>query len=641
VPVAFAFLYARSRSGTIAGALLHLLVIALPLIAILLARLLIARFVPRVLLSRLISSALTGCVLVMLLLYDALVLVGLSSWGAVISWDVIPSFLTEAPELADVMGFPRYLVFSLAAFICAAIFALTWRYLKRFDWATTAAPRLNRSTWAVMVGGGLGGLALGCYALASGSGAKEFEPLSLTLFPKAGDVIDLEGHVIDRLKARIQDRLEDAARGANPPPVLPRRKRYIELDSQQVDFEGHVVDLAAAGTQDRTDETARAGYAAANTQAPPNLVLIVVDALRPDHLGIYGYDRDTTPNLSSLSRSREVRVIPGVHASCADTICGLLSLSSSKFPRNFSLHPITLHEVLRRNGYRLHLILTGDHSYFYSLKGFYGEVDDYFDGTQAHGYFINDDQLALDRLAQTPAFDGTPAMFQFHVMASHVLRPREKTPGPFQPAASYVIHQGKDTGAVSSPNPRATNFYDNGVVRSDEVIAGFLATLERKGYLKKALVVITADHGEGLGEHGLFVHANSVREQVLRIPLVFIAYGYRPQPLQPRAVPAQVDIAPTILAELGLPRPATWVGHPLQEPVEGQFVYFEEHEDSGVIDSRDPHNTWKYWLNSRSGAEHAFDLSVDPGENHDAIGEAPAPLKTEWRVRTGTAVAAR
>jgi hypothetical protein len=103
-----------------------------------------------------------------------------------------------------------------------------------------------------------------------------------------------------------------------------------------------------------------------------------------------------------------------VHASCADTICGLLSLSSSKFPRNFSLHPITLHEVLRRNGYRLHLILTGDHSYFYSLKGFYGEVDDYFDGTQAHGYFINDDQLALDRLAQTPAFDGTPAMFQFH-----------------------------------------------------------------------------------------------------------------------------------------------------------------------------------------------------------------------------------
>ncbi len=133
-------MYARGRSGTVEGALLHLLVIALPLIAILLARLLIARFVPHAPLSRMISSVLTGSVLVMLLLYYALVLVGLSSWGAVISWDVIPSFLTEAPELADVMGFPRYLVFCLAALICAAVFALIWRYLKRFDWAATAVP---------------------------------------------------------------------------------------------------------------------------------------------------------------------------------------------------------------------------------------------------------------------------------------------------------------------------------------------------------------------------------------------------------------------------------------------------------------------------------------------------------------------
>ncbi len=249
-----------------------------------------------------------------------------------------------------------------------------------------------------------------------------------------------------------------------------------------------------------------------------------------------------------------------MHASCGDTICGLLSLSSSKFPAEF----LTASHYAARSPAPQWLPIASDPDrrpfYFYSLKGFYGEVDDYFDGTQAHGYFINDDRLALDRLAQTQAFDGTPAMFQFHVMASHVLRPREKTPGRVQPAANYAIHQGKDTGAVSSPDPSATNFYDNGVVRSDEVIAGILATLERKGYLKKALVVITADHGEALGEHGLFVHANSVREQVLRIPLVLIAYGYHPQPLHPRAVPAQVDIAPTILAELGVPRPATWVG---------------------------------------------------------------------------------
>ena len=102
------------------------------------------------------------------------------------------------------------------------------------------------------------------------------------------------------------------------------------------------------------------------------------------------------------------------------------------------------------------------------------------------------------------------------------------------------------------PGPR--NFYDNGVVRSDAVIAELLAQLKEKGYLQDALVVITADHGESLGEHGLYHHANSVREEVLRIPLVFIAYGSPLRlPPQVRDFASQVDIAPTILKELGLP----------------------------------------------------------------------------------------
>lgn len=642
LPMAFAIAYVLIFSGGIGGALLHLAVIALPFIAILLARLAISRFVTHATLSRAAAAAVTGSVLVALVLYYMLVIVGLASWRAVISWDVVPSFLTQVPEIAEVIGFPRYLVFVLAALFCVAVFGVTWKYLRRFDWTVPVASRINGAAWTGMVVGGLLGLMGGCWALASGVGVNVAEPLSLTLFPKAGDVVDLEGHAIDRLKASVQDRLEDMARNANPTPKLPRRKQWIERNAQQVDFEGHVIDLQAAGAQDRTDETARAGYAAVAGGSSANVVLIVVDALRPDHMGLYGYNRDTTPNLSALSRTREVRAVSGVHASCGDTICGLLSLSSSKFPRNFSLHPITLHEVLHRSGYRLHLILTGDHSYFYSLKSFYGDVDDYYDGTQAKGYFINDDQLALDRLEKTPAFDGTPAMFQFHVMSSHVLRPREKTPGKFQPATSYVINRGGDTGPVSSSNPGATNYYDNGVVRTDEVIAGLLSTLEKKGYLKKALVVITADHGESLGEHGLFVHANSVREQLLRIPLVLIAYGYQPQPLQPRALSAQVDIAPTILAELGIPRPTTWVGHPLQEQAGGQMVYFEEHEDSGVIDGRDPSRVWKYWRNSQTGLEHAFELSADPDENHDAIGEVPAHLKAEWHSHSsGQTVAAR
>jgi hypothetical protein len=634
LPVAFGLLYARSGPGNDVGALLHLLVVGLPLVAILLVRLLIARSVTSSARSRSISTLIVGAALLVMLLYYTLVLVGLSSWGAVITLAAIPACLRQAAEMAQVFGIPLYALFSGLSLICAGVFGVTWKYLKRFDWTADPVIRPSGRAWALASIVGLAGLVAVGTLMASGVGGNEREPLSLTLFPEASNVVHLEGHAIDRAKSGEQDRLEDLARRTEL-TALPRRKQMIEVNQKQVDFEGHLIDLKDAGVQDRNDAAARNDYSAAGAGERPNLILIVVDALRPDHMGIYGYGRDTTPGLNALSRSREVRVIRGVHASCGDTVCGLLSLMSSKFPRNFSLHPITLHEVLRRSGYRLHLILTGDYSYFYSLRSFYGQVDDYYDGNQAKGYFLNDDQQSVDRLAQMKPFDGQPAMFQFHLMSAHITRPPAKTPGPFQPAASYVVHRGEDTGPVSSPDPAATNFYDNGVAHTDAVIADLLATLESKGFLKKALVVVTADHGESLGEHGLFIHANSVREELLRVPLLLISYGYQPKPLQLRAISAQVDIAPTILTELGLPRPATWVGHPLQEPAAGRIASFEEHGLAGVLDDRDPVKIWKYWLDTRTGAEHVFELGGDPAENHDAAGEVSPALKSEWRALSG------
>ena len=76
--------------------------------------------------------------------------------------------------------------------------------------------------------------------------------------------------------------------------------------------------------------------------------------------------------------------------------------------------------------------------------------------------------------------------------------------------------------------PTATNYYDDGILSADHVIQKLVELLRQKGYLRKALVVVTADHGEALGEHGIFAHANSVHEEVLKVPVVFIANGYEP-----------------------------------------------------------------------------------------------------------------
>src|SRR5688500_1845866 len=185
-----------------------------------------------------------------------------------------------------------------------------------------------------------------------------------------------------------------------------------------------------------------------------------------------------------------------------------------------------------------------------------------------------------------------------------------------------------------SPSESAINYYDNGVLQTDAMIHGILQTLERKGYLKNTVVAITADHGEALGEHGLFQHANSVREEVLQIPFLLLSYGYRAAELpDDHRLASQIDIAPTLLAELGMPRPHSWQGAPLQQGTSRDFLYFQELWEVGLFDLRDSRNLWKYWTNMKTGEEYAFNLTLDPAELSNAIGKASPEQKREWRLQ--------
>jgi arylsulfatase A-like enzyme len=147
-------------------------------------------------------------------------------------------------------------------------------------------------------------------------------------------------------------------------------------------------------------------------------------------------------------------------------------------------------------------------------------------------------------------------------------------------------------------------------------------------------VAITADHGELLGEHGLFAHGNTVREEALRVPLVLAWYGKRPAPsIDRRRLASQVDIAPTLLAELGIPAPPTWSGTALQQPLAREFTYFQEGAEVGLLDQRDPRNEWKYWVNVRTGKEYAFNVSADAREMTNMVDKVPVDQRREWRLR--------
>ncbi|HET7363881.1 MAG TPA: sulfatase [Burkholderiales bacterium] len=510
----------------------------------------------------------------------------MQTWGRVVSLDLIVAYGAQLPKFAEALGIA--LVPALAALAAGLLLiaVAAWLYLARLDWAPGAAHALRTRLVVLIVFAGTAACGLELYRFLAGPPAAEYEPLSLTLNPLLG-ARDVNGHAVDRLAAARRDAEQDAARRAYRP---------------------------AAGTRRR------------------NLILIVVDALRADHMGIYGYGRDTTPNLRALEQQGKLRFAPAVRAVCASSMCGLLGIATSQYVHQLSDRAITLQEVLRRHGYRVHLLLAGDHTLFYGLKQAYGEVDSYFDARAAGQMrYMNDDRVVLDRLAQFEAWDGRPVMMQFHLMSAHILGARDSKLVRYTPAANYALGR-HDAGEDDAPSLSAVNFYDNGVLQVDAMIAAILDTLARKGYLNEAVVAITADHGEALGEHGMFQHANSVREEVLRVPFVLLSYGYQPTAgIDGARLASQVDIAPTLLTELGLPAPQTWQGRPLQRAAIARFVEFQERWEIGLFDLRDPEKRWKYWFDMRSGAEYAFDIAADPRERFNAISQVPASLASEWR----------
>ena len=138
------------------------------------------------------------------------------------------------------------------------------------------------------------------------------------------------------------------------------------------------------------------------------------------------------------------------------------------------ISPFTLHQVLKRHGYRTSMILSGDHVNFYGLRRIYGDLDEYFDASMTQNRYLNDDRQVLERLAAQPAWDGVPLALQIHLMSTHRLGRREEQSMRWLPVENYsMLRAGQDANVE-----RVTNYYDNGVLQSDALIAEILRMLK-------------------------------------------------------------------------------------------------------------------------------------------------------------------
>ncbi len=590
-PLVFLYFYLRYPIAASSAIAPHLLILLLIFFLVGAIRLSIALFLPNSHVARATIVFSYALAFHLTLIYYPLVIIGLDAWGQVISWDLIWSYARQAPDLADALGisFSLSLLGVLAVFI--GFLAMAWWYLRRLDWPQTVVTyaRARGQARALIV------TLIGIFAITGLSLAGIF------LFP-------------------------------NRDTTEPFVTTFFPNDGVR-SFRGFGNDAKAGEKLDQENDAARAAYIPNPQADKKNLIIIVVDALRPDHLGLYGYKRDTTPNLSQLAKSPDVnvRIVNGMRASCSESACGLFSLASSKYFHEISARPFTIQQALKAHGYDIRMILGGDHTNFYGLRKLYGEVDSYIDGSDPSAKYANADRWVIEKAGELPSWRGTPTMIQFHLMSAHPLGQREKEFAKFLPATNYSL---SITRATLKPE-NAVNYYDNGVLQTDDVISKLLQTLRAKKYLENSLVVITGDHGEALGEHGQYSHANGLREAAIRIPLIMLSYGHKSTRFaEENLAVAQVDIAPTIFNEFNMPIPDTWRGSVLQTNQERRVTFLQQGDEMGLIDLRHKPSIWKYWIKNGTGQEYAFDLSNDPNEEDNSISTVPSSRLGDWRLQT-------
>ncbi len=340
------------------------------------------------------------------------------------------------------------------------------------------------------------------------------------------------------------------------------------------DISGHLV--TGAGLQ---HAKAKQNYPEGLITERPNVILIVCDALRADHLGAYGYQRPTSPYLDSLAAMPNSYLHPRYFAISSFSFTGISSILSSR--ELLTSNSFMVHEVLKKQGYRTAFTFSGDFVHFYGLKQYIGKgLDSYHDGyTYQQAPYAgtissaNDRVLIIEQLRRLPVWDGKPVFKYLHFMSTHQIAPVEDQ------ARIYLPDEVSFNAPKAEPH---INNYDNRVTQFDAFLRETLSILEKKDFMKNTLVVITSDHGQALLEEGQLWHGNSTAMPETYIPLLIFGTGDLVLPQrQANTINDQTDIAPTITDLLGLPKPTSWEGTSIfQDTISGPVFQSQRNEYS-------------------------------------------------------------
>jgi arylsulfatase A-like enzyme len=382
------------------------------------------------------------------------------------------------------------------------------------------------------------------------------------------------------------------------------------------------------------------------TDGPLNVLLVLVDTLRADHMQSYGYERETTPNLLEWSEkavvfdqalSQAAWTVPSV----SSILTGLYATShkgwylSSDLPQAH----ITLAELFQTAGYQTQalvksIVVTEEKGFAQGFSGF-----SYVAGPNAHLASAEGLTNAAIGSLRTLSEEEAPFFLYLHYMDPHsdYIAPdpwyglfdsgvNSDLTGLDAEVRAFVA--GEKT-ATQDDIQRLLDLYDGEIAYWDHQFGRLLDHLEKTGLDKNTVVVLMADHGEAFFEHGQWFHGDLYQEN-LRVPLMVSVPG-----IAGRRVtgPVQtIDVTPTLAGLCGLETVAHWQARDLGEALlSGETpdlpVYFEHGTARGLLNSEN----LKLYV-QEDGYRRLYDLNTDPAEMHNLNRERPEDLEALYAV---------
>ena len=460
------------------------------------------------------------------------------------------------------------------------------------------------------------------------------------------------------------NRLMRLVRRAEPDPRVVRRSLRALFAAAAVWL------LAVAGgcapaAEERSAAAVAAAAVAGKLESPPSIVVVTIDTLRADHLRSYGYHRDTSPHLDALAT--EGVLFERAMAPIATTLPSHVSLFSGVYPHQhgvtenrFRRDPFgtegglrSAAQLLRADGYGTAAFVSAAPVKRLTGVGAGFDVFEEPRGYEKKGAATPDRAIAwLEREAREPFF-----------LWVHLWDPHE----PNRPDRSGVVRFPSDDGLERVIDERAIdperlardfappalrrflapgtggrgdeapvvdrdavrgmlNRYDADVADADREVGRLIESLRRSGRLDHSIVVVTADHGQSLGQHDWLPHGRITNDN-LHVPLIVrFPPGVVRQPLRVPGVVSLVDVMPTVMARFDGAASRAFLAQAVGEDVLGggatrgwalaqrtsrRRSAWEGDDEVALVSDR-----FKY-VRKTGGADALYDLAADPLERTD------------------------